>query len=314
MVRRTLTDADIEHFVRRGYVKIEAGFSQEVAAEWSAYCFQRLGYDRDDKSTWLEQRIHMGGSKEVPVEQFAPRVYDAICDLVGGEERLARPCVWTDHFIVNLGIRHDEPWQPAGPDTPGWHKDGDFFRHFLDSPEQGLLVFVNWTDVVHQGGPTYIATDSVPVIARFLADRPGGVLPNEFGFSNLITQCSEFEEATAKAGDVYLVHPFLLHAASQNPLRKIRIITNPPVHLVEPMSFNRNDGAYSPVELGVLAALGVDRYDFQPAAPRERVTPERVKRQQRMLEEERARSLQETQSETRQSVEAHGSVRGPSAS
>jgi hypothetical protein len=227
------------------------------------------------------------------VREFAPRVYDAMCDLVGGEDRIGQPCRWSDHFIVNLGVGADEPWQPAGPDTPGWHKDGDFFRHFLDSPEQGLLVFVNWTDVVHQGGPTYIATDSVPVVAKFLAERPEGVLPSEFNFRELVGQCREFEEATGAAGDVFLLHPFVLHAASQNPLRVIRIITNPPVHLNEPMRFDRSaPDEHSPVERGVLAGLGVDRYEFRPAGERERVVPERVKRQERMRQEELERAQQ----------------------
>jgi hypothetical protein len=288
MTRRLLTDKDVEHFIRKGYVKIESAFSREVAAQWSRDCFTRLGYDAEDKSTWAEQRIHLGSTNHVMVSEFAPRVYDAICDLVG-EDRLGQPCQWSDGFIVNLGIRADEPWQPAGPNTPGWHKDGDFFRHFLDSPEQGLLVFVNWTDVVHHGGPTYIATDSVPIVAKFLADHPEGVLPTSFDFPGLVGQCKEFEEATATAGDVYLLHPFVLHAASQNPLRLIRIITNPPVQLNEPMCFDRPDGDYSPQEAAVLAGLGVERYAFRPTAPRERIVPERVKRQQRMLEEEHAR-------------------------
>lgn len=285
---RTLTDADVDHFIAKGYVKIEAAFPREAAEEAQERCFRRLGYDPNDKSTWAEQRIHMGGDQYLDVKEFAPRVYDAICDLVGGEDRVEQPIRWSDHFIVNLGVRADEPWEPAGPTTPGWHKDGDFFRHFLDSPEQALLVFVNWTDVVHKGGPTYIATDSVPVVARYLADHPEGVLPGSF--RELIGQCREFEEATASAGDVFLLHPFVLHAASQNPLRAIRIITNPPVHLNEPMRFDReNPEDHSPVELGVLAGLGVDRYEFKPAAPRERIVPERIKRQQAMMEAERER-------------------------
>ena len=293
MAYRALTESDVHHFIRKGYVKISAAFPRETAEKWAAECFNRLGYDPNDKSTWVEPRIHMGGDNRVEVKEFAPRVYDAICDLLGGEDRLELPSRWSDHFIVNLGLRADETWQPAGPDSPGWHKDGDFFRHFLDSPEQGLLVFVNWTDVVHHGGPTYIATDSVPVVAKFLAEHPEGVLPGGFDFPGLIGQCREFEEATAEAGDVYLLHPFLLHAASQNPLRVIRIITNPPVHLREPMQFNRaNPADFSPVERGVLAALGVDSYDFKPTNPRERVVPERVKRQERMRQEELERQRQ----------------------
>ncbi|AIE86722.1 hypothetical protein [Fimbriimonas ginsengisoli] len=286
MSYRTLTTADVDHFLRKGYVKIEGAFERETAEEWTRTCFRRLGYDMEDKSTWVERRIHMGGDHYVEVEQFAPRVFDAMCDLLG-EERIGTPVRWSDHFIVNLGVGAEEPWQPASPSTPGWHKDGDFFRHFLDSPEQGLLVFVNWTDVVHQGGPTYIATDSVPVIAKFLADRPEGVLPGEFNFRELVGQCKEFEEATGQAGDVYLLHPYMLHAASQNPLRLIRVITNPPVHLKEPMRFDReNPNDHSLVEQGVLRAFGVDRYEFRSTAARERVVPERVRRQQQMRDEE----------------------------
>jgi hypothetical protein len=119
------------------------------------------------------------------------------------------------------------------------------------------------------------------------------VLPGGFDFANLVGQCREFEEATAKAGDVYLLHPFLLHAASQNPLRAIRIITNPPVHLNGPMLFDRtNPAEFSPVERGVLAGLGVVRYAFRGTMPRERVVPERVKRQERMRQEEAERARQ----------------------
>jgi hypothetical protein len=43
------------------------------------------------------------------------------------------------------------------------------------------------------------------------------------------------------------------------------------------------------VERAVLRGLGVDRYTFTPTAPRERITPERVRRQERMKAEERRR-------------------------
>ena len=36
------------------------------------------------------------------------------------------------------------------PEAGGWHKDGSFFRHFLDSREQGLLTIVYWSDVAPQ--------------------------------------------------------------------------------------------------------------------------------------------------------------------
>ncbi|MBW3623343.1 MAG: hypothetical protein KY468_08035 [Armatimonadetes bacterium] len=56
------------------------------------------------------------------------------------------------------------------------------------------------------------------------------------------------------------------------------------------MYFNRPDPAeFSAVERAVLRGLGVDRLDYRPTGQRERIVPERVRRQQQMLEEEKAR-------------------------
>jgi hypothetical protein len=56
------------------------------------------------------------------------------------------------------------------------------------------------------------------------------------------------------------------------------------------MRFDRADAAeHSLVERAVLRALGVERFAFRPAREREDVVPERVRIQQRMAEEERAR-------------------------
>ena len=87
-----------------------------------------------------------------------------------------------------------------------------------------------------------------------------------------------------------LLHPYILHSASNNPSGRPRFITNPNVSLAEPMNFNRDDPAeHSLVELAVLRALDVERLDFRPTAPRERVIPEREARQARMLAEEKRR-------------------------
>ncbi len=287
---RVLTDEQVEEFLTRGYTVLHDCFPREAAKAKADEAFVRLGYDPADPSTWKEAVIHMPTHQRRDVREFAPKVWDAVCDLLGGEERIKTPYTWGDGLIVNLREGADRPWDPPSPQVKGWHKDGDFFRHFLDSPEQGLLTLVLWTDVLPQGGATFVAADSVPVVARFLAAHPEGVLPKDFPRQELIEQCHDFVEATGKAGDVYLLHPYVLHAKSQNLLGLPRMITNPPVHLLEPMDFNRPDPAdFSPVERAVLRGLGVERLDFRPTGERERVVPERVARQQRMLEEEKAR-------------------------
>lgn len=67
---------------------------------------------------------------------------------------------------------------------------------------------------------------------------------------------SSFVEATGDVGDVFLLHPLMLHSASKNLLRIPRVITNPPVALREPFRLWREDGAYSLVEQKTLRDLG----------------------------------------------------------
>jgi hypothetical protein len=289
MTQSVLSEDQIDTFLRRGHVTVPACFTPQDARPWLDDAWIRLGFDPDDLATWTEQRVHMPSVQRVEVKDFAAKAWAAACELLGGEERIEQPYTWGDGFIVNLGIGADREWQPPSPASDGWHKDGDFFRHFLDSPEQGLLTLVLWSDIEPRGGGTFVAADSVAPVARLLAGAPEGILPDDFDYDTLIAQCDEFVETTGRLGDVVLLHPFVLHAVSQNH-RGPRFITNPPIALREPMRFDRADPAeHSIVERAVLRALGADRFEFRPAGERERVVPERVLRQQRMAEEERER-------------------------
>ena len=67
-----------------------------------------------------------------------------------------------------------------------------------------------------------------------------------------------------------IIHPFMLHASSQNLLKQPRFMSNPPIVLKEPMNLNREDPAeFSLLEKATLNYLGKDRYDFKPTAERE---------------------------------------------
>lgn len=267
----TLSTQQIQHFIDFGFVHLTGCFDKKFAEKWTSDAFGRLGFDERDPATWKQPIVHMPADNYVTVKEFAPDVWGAMCDLLGGEERIHQPVKWGNGFIVNFHLGADREWLSPSPESGGWHKDGDFFWHFLDSPEQGLLVIVVWRDMESHGGGTFIAPDSVKPIAQLLYDHPEGLHPFEGGFGNLITECEDFREMTGKAGDVILMHPYTLHASSQNHLGKARFITNPPVSLKEPMDFNRENLAdFSPVERAVLNALGVERLNYQIRGERKR--------------------------------------------
>jgi hypothetical protein len=162
----------------------------------------------------------------------------------------------------------------------------EFFHAFSRQSGTGSSCFVLFTDVHPRGGGTFIACDSVGPVARYLAAHPEGVNPSELPGKEWIRECHDFRETTGRAGDVFLVHPYLLHTSSYNHRPEARLMINPPVRLREPMRFDRRaDGsAYSAVELAVLRALGVRHCDFQPAGPRLMVVPPRVTMQTKLVE------------------------------
>ena len=110
----------------------------------------------------------------VLVSDFSPEAWNAICELVGGEERLSEDAkfrTWNDGFIVNLGTEEGAGKVVGPKDLDGWHVDGDFFTHFLDSPEQGLLVIPLWSDIVENGGGTMVCSDGIGRVARWLVSH-----------------------------------------------------------------------------------------------------------------------------------------------
>jgi len=282
--------------------RLEGCFTQEQADTMCKDVWTRLGMSPTDKTTWSRERTNMPSHHEYDCAEFAPRAWAAISEICGGEERISpQSRIWRDSLIVNLGTPEKAGKEIRPQELQGWHVDGDFFVHYLDSPEQGLLVIPLFTDIVPGGGGTMICPEAIPKLAKWLYDHPEGVSPRmvprdqpdfkrernlEF-FNTLAGSSTEFVEATGKVGDVYLLHPLMLHSASSNPLRKVRIITNPPVSLKEPFCFDRADGNYSLVERTTMRALGKERLDgWAIAAPREKVVPERVRIQERMKMEE----------------------------
>lgn len=137
-----------------------------------------------------------------------------------------------------------------------------------------------------------ICPDSLDCIAKHLAAHPDGVMPEDLveeAYTEAI-QSKRFVELTGQVGDVVLMHPLMPHSASKNHLRIPRIITNPPVGLREPFKLKRERAEdYSLVEKKTLVALGLEELDFEPTTERRRIVPERVLRQQKMLEEETKR-------------------------
>ncbi|KAK3676488.1 hypothetical protein LTR78_003764 [Recurvomyces mirabilis] len=304
-----LTEEQKQFWLEHGYIKIPQCFSREKSDAFTSTVWTRLGADPNDKSTWPPDKMNMPGHSAVSAKEFAPKAWAAMCELVGGEEKVSDWCRdWKDGWIVNLGKPEFKPEDPLEFRTlDNWHNDGDWFTHFLDSPEQALLVIPLFSDIKPKGGGTVLCTDGIKLVAERLYDHPQGMTPflmprgspdipktnperrriwREWATNPAKTRDASFVEATGEIGDVYILHPFMLHSASRNLRRDIRIITNPPVSLKEP--FNYDGKNPSLVEKKTLRDLGHPEGipDWKITEPRERIIPDRVREQMAMKQKE----------------------------
>ncbi len=316
----TLSPVEARHFVDHGWVLVKGAFSKQIAADVVACAWRELeeqGIMQDDPETWklgsytrtggppevfimasrgdeaaaakmLEIRTRYGLPPKSPLlHDVAPRALGAQLDCVGGLDRVKDPELirLVDSVAVNLcgedGDLGEDGWRSTR--TPGWHKDGWHFRHFLDTPQQGLLLCFFYDDILPDSGGTQICVDSIGVVARLLAQHPEGIHPDtvqDYIKPYMIKECGKFEELTGEAGDMAMMHPYMVHRVAANPSGRARFAQFPSIGLSEPMQFGRDDpGEYSLAELIVLKELGgLKRFDFATQAdyatyPREDITP-----------------------------------------
>jgi len=119
-----LTAEQRQHFLEHGWLLIPNSIPKEHVDKWMAdlWCVSisfpllstlltrqsrrtRLGYNPTDPSTWNEEVIWMPRHRDMLTKEFSPDAWAAMCELVGGEERI-EPVLNTysgDQFIVNFG-------------------------------------------------------------------------------------------------------------------------------------------------------------------------------------------------------------------
>jgi hypothetical protein len=257
---KVLTPEQIEQFVELGYVRIPHVFSSETAAAAREFLWRQLELSPDDPSGWTKPMIHMQQVfSDGPFEAARTQRFWDICDDVMGEGRWNR-INYLGWWPVSFPGFEAGPWQEP---QVGWHVDGQQFHHHLNSPDQGLLPIFLFSDVEPGDGGTAISVGSHKVAARVLAEaEPEGLDVNELAQRVASHPRPNVLEATGQAGDVFVMHPFMLHTRSMNTGNRVRFICNPCVTLREPMNLHRDDASeYSPVERAIVEAL-----DTVPAA------------------------------------------------
>ena len=259
---RALSDAEIERFVNNGYIRLDGAFPLELADEGRAILWRDLNCDENDPATWTQPVIRLGmyGQKPFQLAANTPILHKAFDQLVGSGRWLSPGSLGT--FPVRFP-------SPGDPGDAGWHVDTSFaaptgdLNDFLNwhvnvfSKGRALLMLFLFSDIEENDAPTRIRIGSHLDIARRLAPAGEAGLSLRDLASNGFVETSARPEAlaTGLAGTVYLCHPFLVHAAQPHRGTRPRFLAQPPLLPSEPLSLNRADGQYSPVELAIRMAL-----------------------------------------------------------
>jgi hypothetical protein len=255
-MRAVTVDPLVRRFVDDGFVLIEHAFPRELASECRELLWPDTGCDRDDRSTWTRPVVRLGDYPQTPFRRAAntPALHAAFDALVGPGRWAARQSL--GGFPIRFPSEQD-------PGDAGWHADAGFYgadgsmRLNLQSQGRALLMLFLFSDVTESDAPTRIKVGSHLEVPRLL--EPAG----EAGLSYLELaerlDCARdypIALATGRAGDVFLCHPFLVHAAQRHRGTTPKFMAQPPLHPAQPLALERARGDYSPVEQAIRIGLG----------------------------------------------------------
>ncbi|TLS41095.1 phytanoyl-CoA dioxygenase [Streptomyces montanus] len=253
-----MDDETVERFLEDGFVKIEGAFPPRVATHCARLLWRETGCDPDDPSTW-DKPVHW--VPDMAQGPFAaavntPALHEAF-DLLVGEDR------WLSRYSLGtfpLRFPHEEE-----PDDAGWHIEGSYQPEGATWPytnvrskDRALLMLFLFSEVTEEDAPTRIRVGSHLDVPRIL--EPYG----EKGVSGLeiapqLVEASAHRPlayATGRPGDVYLCHPFLVHAAQPHHGSRPRFMAQPPLLPAVQYELERPDDDYSPVEFTIRQGLG----------------------------------------------------------
>lgn len=248
-------DSEIEQFVSDGYVVLRRAFSREVAEECRRFVWNQVQL-WDDCTTYGQPMVQIRkGFGCAPFDRIMNERLASAWDQLVGVGRWRAPQVYGYWSMLLPGF--------SGPG--GWHVDGGSFRssgHLTDH-HHGLVTLFLFSDVGSGDGGTAMIRGSHLLVARAIAAARGGVSWDELkpaleAAGVLNPGESQIAHLVGQAGNVALMHPFLIHGFGANQGSRIRFACNPLVQMTDEAELDRPDGKYSPVEAALRKGLGME--------------------------------------------------------
>jgi len=209
---------DTEAFVRDGYVAVRGAFGEDTARACREMIWDVLaerGVDPDDRATWAPPliRINCPDGEPFAVAGTSPKLHAAYDELIGAGRCVPRAGVGG---TVPVRFPSEEHPEDIGFHIEGSYWGGEEWWANVRSRDRGLLALFLFSDVGPDDAPTRLIVGSHLFVPPILAPAgedgmPGWDVPDGLRPSVL---CRRASEATGRAGDVYLCHPFIVHTAT----------------------------------------------------------------------------------------------------
>lgn len=258
-----LSETQIQQFIRDGFVRIDAAFSCQLAAECRAILWRDIGFGPGDALSGRHPVVRLGDYAQEPFRQVAntPVLHAAFDQLVGKGRWVPRGSLGA--FVVRFPSQLD-------PGDTGWHVDASFPGDNCDTPfpswrinittdGRALLMLFLFSDVAPADAPTRIRVGSHLDVARIL--EPAGL--RGMAFMELAGHLGATDHrpevlATGEAGTAYLCHPFLVHAGQPHCGTEPRFLAQPPLYPSGRFELNNNRGDHPPLVRAIRLGLGMD--------------------------------------------------------
>lgn len=235
-------DQSIDHFHEHGWMRVESALPAASAAAmrdavWAALA--SVGIHRDRPSTWtVERPSHLQALKNHAA--FRWHADDSLQQAI--KAILGPSCHPPDHWgAVFIAFPGSEPW---GVPTRGWHIDANYRSQL--NPSRGVKTLALFGEVEPRGGGTQVVAGSHRLVANWFATNPPPADARSAALRRLllsqpyigdlhragdpaeriarfIGRAEDAEgirlqvvELAGAAGDVFLMHPLLMHAAAPN--------------------------------------------------------------------------------------------------
>jgi hypothetical protein len=233
LMRDAVTMLDPAGFAENGVLKLDDAAPRDIADAARDLLWAQIGLSPDDPESWTKPVVwaaDLTGGGPFGVLARSRRLADAL-DVVCG------PGGWQPRGALgNVPVRF--PVKPTDDDR-GWHIDNNTPRSdgtwAVSGRPHTLLLLTILSEVGPNDAPTRIRVGSHRDVAALLGED----LIDAHECGPLVDAASAGRDvvpATGVPGDMYVVHPFTVHAADEHRGRTPRFMAQAPVLLAAPLT------------------------------------------------------------------------------